>query len=322
MITNSSCVGPGSELGFPPANCCPELARFCLALHDGEVWFGHSCFWDSYPSGMSAVLRGLVVNLGGLYFTDLEDFTTSGGLSANRTFQNFAIEGGLIPITHSQTTIATATIKTSSRTDTGTASITIDQLRLLLRVEFPNPYIRSLLGTVYIPPTSKSSTAGNGIQSGNSRHVHYKILPSFRLTINSLAVNTLSSTAWTLNSGQSPVTVNGSYAGPYQYGVPDLDKCSRVINGVQAIAIAPTFNCTAGGESGVLTLRSESGAYPVWLGVGARPVASGDGWVVRQRLPAFDLLANTGVIGFPPCNTGSFSPIDDERDPGGPVEDP
>jgi hypothetical protein len=311
MLTDSTCLAPGSTTSD---QCCEEVAKWCVNLHNGEGWHGHSCYWDSFPGGMSALLRGLVVSHGGLLITDLESFTTGGGLPANRTFQNFEAEGALVPLTHSQATTAMAKIVVGSRTDTGTANITIDQLKLQLFAYWPVPYMRATLGTSYVPPMSKASSAGDGVLQGQGKHVYYRVIPQFRLTINSLSVTTPGSTAWTLNGGQSPATVMGQYAGRHQYGVPDFAKCFRIVSGVQAIAIAPTFNCTAGAESGVLTLRSNSGAYPVWLGVGAYPIEVGGQWKIKQRLPAYDLQGtpSSEPVGFPGCLAGSFTPIADD----------
>lgn len=320
MLTDADCLSPGATSNNSP--CCAEITKWCVQQHDSEGWYGHSCFWDSFPSGMSALLRGLTVSHGTLFITDLESFTTGGGLSANRTFQNFEAEGSLVSLTHTQTVTANATIVTGSRTDSGTANITIDQLKLKLYAYWPEPYMRATVGTTFIPPLAKFSAAGDGIIQGQGRHVYFRVIPQFRLTINSLTVSTPGSVAWTLDGGQSPATVLGEYAGPWQYGVPDLSKCSRNVAALQAIAIAPTFDVTASAESGVLTLRSNSGNYPVWLGVGAYPVEVAGVWEVRQRLPAYDLQSdpNSEPISFPTCLAESFTPIEDEltEEEGGP----
>lgn len=320
MLADADCLSPGASSSTNA--CCLEIAKWCVNNHDGEGWYGHSCFWDSFPSGMSALLRGLTVSHGSILVTDLEDFITGGGIPANRTFQNFEVGGALVPLTHAQTVTANATIKTGSRTDSGTASITIDQLKLKLYAYWPIPYMRATLGTIFIPPIGKGTSAGDGIIQGQGKHVYFRVIPQFRLSINSLTTITPGSVAWTLDSGQSPATVIGQYAGPWQYGVPDLNKCSRNISGVQAIAIAPTFAVTAGAESGILTLRSNSGLYPVWLGVGAFPVEVDGQWQVRQRLPAYDLQSNPNSepISFPTCLAGSFTPIEDDltEESGGP----
>lgn len=269
---------------------------------------------------MSAVLRGLIINLGSLQTTDLESITVSGS-PANRIWlnHNMLASPSASPfdasITHSQTTTAVATIRTGSRTDTGTANITIDQLKVGLRGFIIHPYARDTPGNIYTPVATPSYT-GTVNRQGNSRQVHFRIIPSFRLTINSLSVNTPGSTAWALDAGQSQVTVVGVYAGRQQHGEPDFEKRAYAIPMIQAIAIAPTRDCTAGGESGTLTLRSASGNYPVWLGVGAYPVESNSPgtWLTKQRLPAFDILAQptTGAVEFPTCHAGSFTPIADD----------
>ena len=162
-------------------------------------WHGHSCYWDSFPGGMSAVLRGLILNLGALQTTDLESIIVSGS-PANRIWlnHNMLSSPSAVPfdaaITHSQTTSAVATIRTGSRTDTGTANITIDQLKVGLRGYIVHPYARDTPGNVYTPVATPAYT-GTIYRRGNSRQVHFRIIPSFRLTINSLSVNTPGSTA-------------------------------------------------------------------------------------------------------------------------------
>lgn len=290
---------------------------------NGYSWYGHSCYWDSFPSGMSTALRGLKQLLGNLSTTDLESILINSQTPGYRIWSNHNMVSWpgqpfqQSNVTHSQTTGAVAKIKTGNRIDTGTASITIDNLATSLRGFIVYPYTRSTPGDIWTTTNVPGYFTGNGNRRGNSRQVHVRLIPMFRLTINSLTVSTPSSTAWSLNSNQSPVNVEGVYAGPHQYGEPDLERQAFSIPRIQAIAIAPNFNCTAGAESGILSLRSSSGNYPVWLGVGAYPVEDPNEfgtWKIKQRLPAYDILAKTTsqTAEFPTCVATGFTPVNED----------